>query len=93
MALPNDPGPGANAGGPPAPEYPAPLDLTVRQAGAPVLCRAGPAFEWLQHEGRMKLVVSFAIAGGPVMHRVLEPHESAQLLEWLLKAAGVHDGG
>lgn len=93
MALPSDPGPGANAGGPPAPDYPAPLDFTVRQVGAPFLARSGPGFEWLVHEGRRKLVVSFLIGGSGVIHRILEPEESAQLLEWLLKAAGVRDGG
>jgi len=93
MALPNDPGPGANAGGPPAGEYPPPLDLSIRQPGAPFMAKSGPGFEWLLSDGRMKLVVAFAVAGGPVLHRVLEPQESAQLLEWLLKAAEVRDGG
>lgn len=92
--LPNDPGPGANAGGPtPGPDFPAPLDFSVRLPGAPFLAKGGPGFEWLESDGRMKLVVMFAVPGGPVLHRVLEPNESAQLLEWLLKAAEVRDGG
>jgi hypothetical protein len=90
--LPNDPGPGANAT-PPNPEFPAPLDFTIRQPGVSFLARFGPGFEWMSHEGKMKLVVSFSIAGGPVLHRILEPEESALLLEWLLRAAEVRDGG
>lgn len=91
MPLPNDPGPGANPNRPPlpGPEYPPPLDLSVAHPGAPFMARSGPGFEWMLSEGRMKLVVLFAVAGGPVLHRVLEPQESAQLLEWLLAAASV----
>lgn len=92
--LPNDPGPGANAGGSsPGPEYPPPLDFSVRSEGQPFFVRGGPGFEWYVTPQGAKLVISFAVAGGPVLFRVLEPHESAQLLEWLLKAAEVRDGG
>lgn len=92
--LPTDPGPGANAGVPtPGPEYPAPLDFTVRAEGQPFLVRSGPGFEWHVTPQGAKLVISFAVAGGPVLFRVLEPNESAQLLEWLLRAAEVRDGG
>ncbi len=94
MPLPNDPGPGAHPNGPTAgPEYPPPLDFSVRSEGQPFLVRGGPGFEWHVTPEGAKLVISFAVAGGPVLFRVLEAHESAQLLEWLLRAAGIRDGG
>lgn len=93
MALPNDPGPGANANEPKTgPAYPPPLDFTMRADGQPFLVRSGPGFEWHVTPQGAKLVISFAVAGGPILFRVLEPHESGQLLEWLLKAAEVRDG-
>ncbi len=84
--LPADPGPGA---GTPQREYPPPLDLTDQVDGQPFLCRVGPGFEWHVSEGEMKLIVSFAIPGGPVMWKALDPERSRLLLEWMLKSAEV----
>jgi len=84
--LPSDPGPGAGAV-PPSTPYPAPLDLTVPIPGLPSIARFGPAIEWKEHEGTMKLVVAFA-TNTPVgiLWRVLEPDDARRLLEWMLKS-------
>lgn len=96
--LPSDPGPGANPDKTPAqPQYPPPLDFTIRPDGSPsFLAKFGPGFEWVQTDPskpeQVKLIVSWAIAGGPILHRVLEPAEASKLLEWMLRSAEVRDG-
>lgn len=74
---------------PPTSTFPPPLDLSVTPDGQPFMIRFGPAFQWMNG----KLLCLFAVPGGPVMWRELEPVESARLLEWMLKSATGSTGG
>lgn len=63
-------------------DYPPPLDLTTTPEGGPFLVRTGPGFQW--YDGR--LMVMWAVPGGPVLWKALEAEESRRLLEWMLKS-------